>query len=110
MSILLFAFGLFIALGRVEMPFLVFVLAILFSFVGFTNFVCARGLFQLLDKGRVLSIWTGIAALFLYTLFLYPLLPQDDVRMVAASGIRGSILYELILLMVLINKRIRDVF
>ena len=107
LSILYFAFGLFLALGRVEMPGLVFVLAVMFTVVGVTNFVCAKGLAQLQEKGRVLSLWTGIAALFLYTVFLYPILPEDDVRVVSASEIRGSLAYELALLMALINKRIK---
>ena len=110
LSILAFAFGLFLALDRVAMPGLVFLLAVLFTITGVTNFSCARGLVQLLEKGRVLSMWTGIAALFLYTIFLYPILPEDDVRVVAASEIRGSLAYELLLLVVLMNKRIREVF
>jgi len=109
LSILYFAFGLFIALDRVAMPGLVFLLALMFTVVGVTNFVCARGLSQLLEKGRVLSMWTGIAALFLYTLFLYPILPEDDVRVVSASEIRGSLAYELLLLMVLQERSIKDV-
>ncbi len=110
LSILYFAFGLFLALGRVEIPVLVFMLAILFTIVGITNFVCAKGLAQLREKGRVLSLWTGITALFLYTVFLYPILPADDIRTVAASEIRGSLMYELVLLVVLMNQRIREVF
>ncbi len=110
LSVLYFAFGLFLALDRVDMPGLVFFLALLFTVVGFTNFACARGLAQLLEKGRVLSLWTGIAALFLYTVFLYPILPENDVSLVAASEIRGSLMYELMLLVVLLNKRVKDVF
>lgn len=110
LSILYFAFGLFLALGRVEMPVLVFLLAMFFTIVGITNIACAKGLAQLLEKGRVLSLWTSVTALLLYSVFLYPILPEGDVRVVAASEIRGSILYELVLLAVLINQRIKAIF
>ena len=110
LSILYFSFGLFLALDQVETPGLVLALALIFVFVGFTNFVCAKGLAQLLEKGRVLSLWTGIAALFLYTVFLYPILPENDVSLVAASEIRGSLMYELVLLVVLINRKIKAIF
>ena len=110
LTILYFAFGLFLALDRVEMPGLVFFLALMFTGVGLTNFACAKGLAGFREKGRVLSLWMCVAALLLYTVFLYPILPEDDVRVVSASEIHGSLMYELVLLVVLMNSRIREVF